>query len=91
MEIRQIEAVPVETGAGPADLYVFAFRTHPPHSMSEKDWMVGVAGPFLVKDQPTFETLGVTFSRFERLSDKSVDDHIDAIWETVEAIWAQGS
>lgn len=85
-EIRQIESVPLETNAGLADLYVFAFRTHPPHWLSEKDWVVGVAGPFLVSRQPTFESLGATFSRFERLSEKSLDEHIEAILETVEGI-----
>ena len=85
-EIRQIQAVRLETDDGPADLYVFGFRTHPPHWLSEKDWVVGVAGPFLVSDQPTFESLGATFSRFESVSEKSLDEHIEALLATVEGI-----
>jgi hypothetical protein len=67
-------------------LYVFAFRTHAPRWLSEKDWVVGVAGPFLVNDQPTFESLGCTFSRFESLSEKPLDEHIEALLGTVEGI-----
>ena len=69
--------MPIETDDGLADLYVFAFRTHSPHWLSEKGWVVGVAGPFLVNDQPTFESLGGTFSRFESLSEKPLDEHIE--------------
>ena len=43
-EIRQLQVMPLETNDGLADLYVFAFRTHAPHWLSEKDWVVGVAG-----------------------------------------------
>jgi hypothetical protein len=85
-EIRQLQVMPIETDDGLADLYVFAFRTHAPHWLSEKDWVVGVAGPFLTDDQPTFESLGGTFSRFESLSEKSLDQHVEALLETVEGI-----
>jgi hypothetical protein len=53
-EIRQLQVTPIETDDGLTDLYVFAFRTHAPHWLSEKDWVVGVAGPFLTDNQPTF-------------------------------------
>jgi hypothetical protein len=82
-EIRQLESVPLETDDGLADLYVFAFRTHPPHWLSDKDWVVGVAGPFLVSDQPTFEGLGATFSRFESLSEKPLDEHVEVLLGTI--------
>jgi hypothetical protein len=85
-EIRQLQVMPIETDAGLADLYIFAFRTHAPHWLSEKDWVVGVAGPFLTDDQPTFESLGGTFSRFESLSEKSVNEHVEALLGTVEGI-----
>jgi hypothetical protein len=85
-EIRQLQVTPIETDDGLADLYVFAFRTHAPHWLSEKDWVVGVAGPFLTDNQPTFESLGGTFSRFESLSEKSVDEHVEALLGTVEGI-----
>lgn len=85
-EMRQLQVMPIETEDGLADLYVFAFRTHPPHWLSEKDWVVGVAGPFLVNDQPTFQSLGGTFSRFESLSEKPLDEHVVALLETVEDI-----
>jgi hypothetical protein len=85
-EIRQLQVMTIDTDDGLADLYVFAFRTHSPHWLSEKDWVVGVAGPFLVNDQPTFESLGGTFSRFESLSEKSVDGHVETLLGTVEGI-----
>jgi hypothetical protein len=85
-EIRQLELLPMETDDGVADLYVFAFRTHPPHWLSEKDWVVGVAGPFLASDQPTFEGLGATFSRFEPLSDRPLEEHVEVLLDTVDGI-----
>jgi hypothetical protein len=54
--------------------------------LSDKDWVVRVAGPFLIDDQPTFESLGGTFSRFESLSEKSVDEHVEGLLGTVEGI-----
>jgi hypothetical protein len=54
--------------------------------LSEKDWVVGVAGPFLVSDQPTFDSLGATFSRFECLSEKPLEEHVEALLGTVEGI-----
>jgi hypothetical protein len=85
-EIRQLQSLPVETDEGIADLYVFAFRTHPPHWLSEKDWVVGLAGPFLQSQQPTVESLGGTFSRFESLSARPLDQHIETLLETVQGI-----
>ena len=85
-EIRQLEVVPLETDDGVADLYVFAFRTHSPHWLSAKDWVVGVAGPFLQSDQPTFEGLGATFSLFECWSDKPVEEHVEVLLEAASGI-----
>ena len=78
--------VPLETDDGVADLHVFAFRTHPPHQLAARDWVVGVAGPFLQSDQPTVEGLGATFSRFEPLSDKTLEEHVEVLLETVDGI-----
>jgi hypothetical protein len=54
--------------------------------LSEKNWVVGVAGPVLTDHQPTFESLGGTFSRFESVSEKSVDEHVEALLGTVEGV-----
>ena len=70
-EIRQLQSVPFETDDGVVDLYVFAFRTHSPHWLSDKDWVVGVAGPFLVSDQPIFE-VSVLHSAASRACQRSL-------------------
>ena len=90
-EIRQLESFPIETDDGVADLYVFAFRTHPPHWLADKDWVVGVAGPFLASDQPTFESLGATFSQFESLSVRPLEEHVETLRRSVEGISGSGS
>ena len=78
-EIKQIAVLPLDTADGFADLYVYRFRTFEPHWAADKGWMVGVAGPFLRREQPTTRSLGATFSQFESFEDKTTDEHINAI------------
>jgi hypothetical protein len=82
-EIEQVVVRRLDTADGIADLYVYRFRTFEPHWAADKGWMVGVAGPFLRREQPTTRSLGATFSRFESFEDRTTDQHIDAILGTL--------
>ena len=89
-EIEQLDVVPLETDDGVADLYVFAFRTRPPHFLADKGSIVGISGPFLSSHQPTFEGMGATFSRFETLACRSIEEHVQVLLETVDGMSGRG-
>ena len=80
-EIDQIAVVPVEVEDGPADLYVFKFKTFEPHWAAKDGWTVGVSGPFLESEQPTPNGKGGTFSRFDSFDSQSIEQHVEAIRE----------
>ena len=82
-EIELARVVELPNAGDPSDLYVFRFRTRPPHWASDKGWMIGVAGPFRRAEQPTLNSQGATFSRMESESEKALDEHIQAIVGTV--------
>jgi hypothetical protein len=81
-EIEEVAVLPLQTGEGLADLYMFRFRTFKPDG-SAGGWQVGSAGPYLRSQQPTTRSLGATFSRFELLESKPIEEHAAAILETL--------
>jgi hypothetical protein len=84
IEFVQTVAFDTETDAGWADIFLFRFRTHPPHWAARDGWMAGVSGPFLRKDQPTIQALGDTFSAFTPWDRKSVAEHVDDVRELIK-------
>jgi hypothetical protein len=74
-EIELMAVIPTNTPAGPAEHYIFRFRTLPPHWAAEKGWMAGGAGPFLTEEGPTTEGGGDTFSTFTPWSSKTSEEH----------------
>lgn len=89
-EIREIDVVPIDTEDGPADLYVFAFKTDPPHWAAENSWMVGIAGPYLTATQPTISGLGATFSSLKSLDSMTVEDHMRTLLDIVGGVGGAG-
>lgn len=83
-EIELLRVVELPSDRGPSDLFVYRFRTHPPHWAAPDGWMIGVAGPFLRSDQPTIDGLGLTFSRLDKQSEADLDDQIAAIIGTLD-------
>jgi hypothetical protein len=86
-EIEEVAVVAMRHEAGPADLYVFKFRCHEPHWSASDGWMVGVAGPYLRREQPTSQSLNATFSRFEPYQEEKLRERVEAIVGTL-AEWA---
>jgi hypothetical protein len=85
-EVELVRAVPFDTRTedGWADYYLFRFRTESPHWAARYDWIAGVAGPFLRKDQPTIESLGDTFSAFTPWDRKTEVEHVDDVRELMK-------
>ncbi len=86
-EIDLLGRATLDDAGHPADLFLFKFRTHPPHWSTDKEWMVGAAGPYRQADQPTLTAGGLTFSTFAQLDEMSLAEHIEALAGTVTA-WA---
>jgi hypothetical protein len=77
--IELVGSIEVRASDGPCDLFVFRFRTDPPHWAADRGWMIGVAGPYLRSKQPTTTGLGYTFSVMAREDAMTVDDHVDQL------------
>jgi hypothetical protein len=60
---------------GQIDLYVFRFRTEPPHWSAEDGWMAGIAGPFPSGGLPVTRGMGGTFSKFTAWEKMSAIEH----------------
>lgn len=82
-EIQLIETRTYEAEDGECDLFVFRFRKEEAGQTEPATWKIGVAGPYLKKEQPTLSSLGFTFSRFEDEDDASIEDHVAEIEETL--------
>lgn len=77
-----------ETDAGLFTLYLFRFKTDPPHWSADEGWMAGVSGPFRNADFPTYASWGDTFSKFTPWAELSPDEHLSSILELM-ARWRE--
>ena len=91
IELMDVIAVPDEDGPGLLDYFVYRFRTLPPDSGASAGWMAGIAGPYHRHDEPTTESLGETFSRFESWESKTPREHLEAIVGPLEPAERAGS
>ena len=73
--IERMKTIAVDTPEGPAELYLFRFRTNAPHWAAGDGWIAGIAGPFPRGDRPTTHAPG-TFSDFERWDSREADEHV---------------
>lgn len=58
------------------DYYFFKFRVNEEHWSKDAGWTVGMAGGYARAEQPTTSHDGGTFSRFGKLDDKTLAEHI---------------
>jgi len=77
-EIELITVVTIDTRlpGGVYDYYLFRFRTDEPHWAAKYGWIAGVSGPYLRKKQPTTNSLGETFSTFDKWDAKTPNEHV---------------
>ena len=83
-EIELMKVVEVETTDGPADYYLYRFRTFAPHWAADDGWMAGIAGPFSKGQLSTYGS--DTFSSFEAWDAKTPEEHMQDITDTVDQI-----
>lgn len=69
-------------GWGKVAFYLWRFRSNH-EDWKEKDWMVGLSGPYQYKKMPTTDGLGFTFSNFTPLKEHAFDNHFKQLIETV--------
>lgn len=65
-------------------IYLYRFRTHPPHWAAEKGWTAGIAGPFPRQGPPVADGGDQTFSSFEKWDSASPDEHVKAIVDILD-------
>jgi hypothetical protein len=86
-EIELMAVMPEGPDGEGGDLFLFRFRTFPPHWASENGWMAGVAGPFPRGGSPSTEANGGTFSTFGRWDEKSSEEHVRDIQDLLAESW----
>lgn len=67
-----------------SDLYVFRFRIEGTDPLSERGWLIGVAGLYRWAIQPTVAQSGHTFSALAAEDSMSIDEHVEAIVGVLE-------
>jgi len=87
-QIEHLQTFRIDDDGHPADLFLFKFRTDPPHWSAGKGWMTGVSGPFWQDGPPAAQSGGMTFSRFEALDSRSPAEHLKTMIGTLTE-WAK--
>src|SRR5262249_39225509 len=82
-EIEHLQTFQLYDDGHPADLFLFKFRTDPPHWSASQGWMVGASGPFRRSGSPTTRSGGMTFSRLDALGSQSPAEHLEALAGTI--------
>lgn len=82
-EIELMKIVEVETTDGPAEYYLYRFRSFAPWA-ADHSWMAGVAGPFSKGQLSTYGS--DTFSSFEAWDAKTPEEHVQDITGTVDQV-----
>lgn len=65
-------------------IYLFRFRTHPPHWAAENGWIAGIAGSFPRRGPPSTTGGGSTFSSFQKWDSATPEEHIRAIVDLLD-------
>jgi hypothetical protein len=88
--VEQVAVASMTVEDEPGDLYVFRFRLDGvgPAGGEPGGWMVGVAGPFLPREEPTSEALGATFSQLEPYDAGRLREQVESIVGTL-ATWSE--
>lgn len=68
---------------GKVDFYLWKFKVNT-GAWKKDGWLVGLSGPFVLKESPSTSAYGYTFSNFEKLTDRTPENHIKDIISTVD-------
>jgi len=84
---NEIELLEVKTiqysDVGNADHYLWKFKSNDEY-FKDKGWMFGMSGPYIENELPTTNAQDYTFSAFEKLEEKSVDEHFNFIINLID-------
>ncbi|MBL0219259.1 MAG: hypothetical protein IPQ07_35990 [Myxococcales bacterium] len=69
---------------GPADFYVFKFRTLPPHWAAKDGWLAGIAGPYAHGGPLEIESPEGTFSSMKPYASATPEAHVGDVSKILE-------
>lgn len=84
IELLKVIRMDTKSENGLIDYYIFKFRTNEPHWAAKDGWLVGVSGPFLVKDYPSIDSYGDTFSSFEPYDGRDPEEYLGNVQEILD-------
>ena len=71
-----------EGSNGTSQYFLFKFRTFEPHWASKKGWVAGVAGPYIVGEEP-LQSPACVFSRIEGFNTRTPEEHYEVMIQAV--------
>ncbi len=78
LELMKVIQENTNSEVGIVEFYLFRFKSNH-EDWIENGWMAGVSGYFPLKEKPSTNSYGFTFSSFEKWESKSQDEHIEDI------------
>lgn len=75
-EMELVRTIAVEDKERRGSMYLFKFRTDPPHWASGNGWMAGVAGPYWDNEESPDVAIG-TFSELKAFDSMTEEQHVE--------------
>ena len=88
IELMKVVTVDSKSEHGMVEFYLFRFKSDH-KDWKNKGWMAGVSGYYPVKDKPSSEAHGYTFSGFESWDAKTPDQHVEEIRTLLDESYEQ--
>lgn len=82
-EMVLVQKVPLIDHDRSGSIFLFRFRTNPPHWAAENGWMAGVSGPFW-DDETRPDFASGTFSELTPYDKMTVEQHVDFLREALK-------
>ena len=83
VELMKVVQVDTKSTDGIVEFYLFRFKSSNKEWI-ENGWMTGVSGYYTVKNKPSANAIGYTFSSFEKWDDKTLDEHVKDVLELIK-------
>lgn len=83
-EMELVRAISVQEEDKSGNVFLYRFRTNPPHRASDNDWMAGVAGPYWEDDDDPDFAIG-TFSELTPYDKMTEQEHVDFLRQKLKS------
>jgi hypothetical protein len=83
VELMKVIEVDTKSKDGIVEFYLFRFKSDH-EDWKDKGWLTGVSGYFPIKDKPSTDAYGYTFSSFEKWDKLTSDEHVNKILELID-------